>query len=78
MVQGQSIVERICALVTGPLPLSNRLECVVIRVYYKLRVLKVNPTLRQPVQQMLPFLNEKQRAAQVITVEAQAVMYHDY
>lgn len=69
LVQGQSIVERICTLVTGPLPLRNRLECVIIRIFYKFRVLKVNPLLRQQVQQMLTLLNEKQRAAKVVSVE---------
>lgn len=69
LVEGQSITERICGLVSGPLPLINELECVIIRVFYKFRVLKVNPILRQEVQQMLLLLNEKQRAAKVVSVE---------
>ena len=65
----QTIVERICALVTGPLAPRNRLECAAVRVYYKFRVLKMNPILRQQVQHILLQLNEKQRAAKVVSVE---------
>lgn len=63
------VLDYLDPLIRKPLPQINRVEAQWIRVWYKLRILHINPVLRPWVQTELGKLSERERALHTLSVE---------